>query len=401
MMTVVFWSAVGVIVYTYLVFPVLLAVRALLRPRPVIEGEITPSVTMIICAYNEAAIIGRKLDNVLSLAYPRELLEVIVASDGSDDGTAEIVERYGKRGVRLLRLPRIGKIAALNAAVAAARGEILVFSDANSIYAKQALHRLVSPFADPQVGGVAGDQRYRTGGSDETRGLRGERAYWDLDRMLKVWQSRAGSVTSATGAIYAVRRRLASEVPAGVTDDFVTSTRVIAQDYRLVFAPQATAYEDPAGSGRAEFRRKTRIMTRGLRAVLIMRALLNPVRYGFYALQLLTHKLLRRLVVLPLLAIAIATPFLWNDALLYRAAALAQLAVYGAGAAGALLTQRRSGVLVVFALPYYFCLVNAAALVATCQLAAGRRIDLWSPPRHDGSATGRPAPAAASAVRAE
>src|SRR5207249_1606345 len=148
--------------YTYILFPAVVFLRGRLLRRPYKTAEITPPVSMIIAAYNEAGSIATKLDNILSLDYPRDRLELVIASDGSSDGTDAIVRRYAGQGVRLLSLPRQGKIPALNTAVAAATGEILVFSDANSMYPPDALRALVRPFADPEVGGVAGDQRYLT-----------------------------------------------------------------------------------------------------------------------------------------------------------------------------------------------------------------------------------------------
>jgi cellulose synthase/poly-beta-1,6-N-acetylglucosamine synthase-like glycosyltransferase len=371
-----FWIAAGLIAYTYVGYPALLGVRALLRPRPFRCADATPSVTMVICAHDEAAAIGAKLENVLSLDYPRDRLEVLVASDGSTDGTEAIVRALAPRGVRLLALPRRGKIPTLNAAVGEAKGEILVFSDANSMYAPDAIRALVRPFADAEVGGVAGDQRYLAadGGPD---GSEGERAYWSFDRKLKEWQSRAGSVTSATGAIYAIRRSLFREVPSGVTDDFVISTRVIAEHQRLVFAPDAVAYEPPARSTGAEANRKVRVMTRGLTAVLVMRELLDPLRHGFYALQLFSHKVLRRLVVLPLILLLGVSPFLWDEGPLYRGFVLLQAAFYAAAGLEALLRTR----IRIFSLPLYFCMVNGAALLAATNVVRGRRIDSWQPAR--------------------
>ncbi len=378
MIEIVFWSAVALVAYAYAGFPLLLAVRSRLCALPHRESEIAPAVSLIICAYNEASVIGRKLQNVLAMDYPAERLEVIVASDGSDDGTERIVEGCGDPRVRLLSLPRQGKIAALNTAVGQARGEILAFSDANSMFAPDALRCLVRPFADPAVGGVAGDQRYFG-----ARGGQGERAYWSVDRAWKRWQSRAGSVTSATGAIYAIRANLFRPIPAGVTDDFVNSAGVIAHGYRLVFAPDAAAYEEPVASHGAEFRRKVRLITRGLRGVMAMRGLLNPFAYGFYSLQLFTHKVLRRLVVVPLLVLAVLTPLLWQESSLYRALLVGQIALYGAAACGAVLEATRAGRFRALSLPYYFCVVNAAALLAAVNAARGRTIDLWQPPRHE------------------
>ena len=215
---IVFWSAVSAVTATYVVFPLLVLARARLRPRPHFWADITPSLTLIVAAHNEAADIGAKLENIASLDYPADLLEVIVVSDGCDDGTEEIVRSFTGREVRLLSLTRVGKAAALNAAIAEARGEILVFSDANSAFAPDALLALVRPFADPNVGGVAGDQRYVADQGLGTTGS-GERGYWDFDRTMKRAESLADNVISATGAIYAVRASLVGPVPEGVTDD--------------------------------------------------------------------------------------------------------------------------------------------------------------------------------------
>ena len=278
----VFWGAGATIVATYAVFPVGLLVRGALMRRPVRSAAIEPSVSIIIAARNEAADIGRRLENLAALDYPRDRLEVVIASDGSEDATAAIVARWAERGVRLLDLPRVGKADALNAAVAASTGEILVFSDANSMFAPDAVRALVRRFADPEVGGVAGDQRYEAAATGDAL-AEGERGYWDLDRLLKIAESRAGNVVSATGAIYAIRRSLFRPVATGVTDDFYTSVQVVAQGRRLVFARDAVAFEPPAKSGGDEFGRKVRIMTRGLRGTILMRELLDPRRHGFYA----------------------------------------------------------------------------------------------------------------------
>jgi cellulose synthase/poly-beta-1,6-N-acetylglucosamine synthase-like glycosyltransferase len=383
MRRILFWASVLTVLCTYLLFPLLVLVRALVRARPHASADIRPSVSMVIAAHNEAAGIGAKLENVLSLDYPPDRLEVVIASDGSDDGTDEIVQRYVDRGVRLLSLPRQGKAPALNAAVGAARGEILVFSDANSLYAQDAIAALMRPFADPLVGGVAGDQRYVADGAGDAIAA-GEQRYWNVDRMLKTAESRAGNVISATGAIYAVRRSLVRPVPDGVTDDFFTSTGVIAQGYRLVFAPDAVAFEPVAGSAELEFGRKVRVITRGLRGVLLRRELLDPRWHGFYAVQLLGHKVLRRLMVFPLGVAAATSPLLWRRGRIYRVATVLQAGFYGLGAMGMLLARRPIGRRKALVFPAFFCFVNVAALKAAWNVFRGRRIDRWEPRREPG-----------------
>ena len=380
MRLILFWSAAALAVYTYIGFPLLIALRGLLRRRDYVEADIEPTVSVIIAAHNESRSIRVKLENVLSLDYPAGRLEVIIASDGSTDGTDAIVQGYAQQGVRLLSLPRQGKAPALNAAVAASTGEILDFSDANSMYAPQAIRNLMRPFADAAVGGVAGNQCYLkesiTGEANP-----GEHSYWDFDRTLKRLESAAGNTISATGAIYAIRRSLFQPVPGGVTDDFTLSTGVIAQGRRLVFAPDAIAYEPASGTSEAEFARKVRVITRGLRAVQLRRELLNPLRHGFYAVQLFSHKVLRRLIVLPLLVLMAVTPLLWAKGRLYRLATLGEAVFLGCSAAGYAFRHTELGAKKVFAIPFYFAMVNIAALMAVINMVRGRKIERWEPQR--------------------
>jgi len=338
---------------------------------------------MIIAAHNEVASIGAKLDNILSLDYPRDKLEVLIASDGSNDGTNDIVRKYADHNVTLLALPRQGKAPALNAAVAASHSEVLVFSDANSMYHAGSLRALVRPFADSEVGGVAGNQVYLSKQANALSGD-GEQTYWDFDRKLKQSQSKSGNAISATGAIYAIRRSLFRGVPVGVTDDFAVSTDVIAQGYRLVFAPDAIAYEPVAGTGGIEFGRKVRVITRGLRGVLVVRReLLNPFRFGFYAFQLFFHKVMRRLVAFPLILLLLVSPLLWGTGLVYQLATATQLVFYGGALLGLLMHNHKLGKLKIFTIPFFFCMVNIASLIASVNLIRGYRIDFWEPQRSD------------------
>jgi cellulose synthase/poly-beta-1,6-N-acetylglucosamine synthase-like glycosyltransferase len=380
---IIFWTAVLLIVYTYIGFPLGVILRGLFWGRPYKHAELTtpPSVSIVISAYNEAGSIGAKLDNILSLEYPRDCLEVIIASDGSTDATNAIVEQYKEYGVKLLPLSRIGKAAALNNAINAARGDILVFSDANSMYKTDAIEQLVRPFSDPQVGGVAGNQIYRmerSGGSSSD----GERAYWNFDRMLKQFQGKSGNTLAATGAIYAIRRSLFEPIPDGVSDDLFTSTGVIVRANRLVFAPEAIAYEPVAATSQVEFGRKVRVIMRSWKAFGFRRELFNPFRYGFYAIQLFSHKILRYLVVFPLLALFLVSPFLWRAGFLYQMATIVQVMFYTCAIMGLLLNGTRFGRKKLFTIPFYFCMVNAASLVAIVKVLRGHQIKHWEPQRH-------------------
>lgn len=379
-----FWAAAGLVAITYLGAPILIVARGLLRPRPVRAAPIEPTVAVVIAARNEAARIGARLDNLAALDYPADRLSIVIASDGSDDETVAIAcgraAMTPDRAIRILELDRVGKADALNAAVATVTADIVVFSDANTAFAPDAIRRIAAPFADPRVGGVAGNQVYLPRGS-AIEDSHGERRYWDLDRVLKRAESAAGSTISATGAIYALRRELVPPVIAGVTDDFYISTAVIAAGRRLVFAPDAIAYEPPAHGTRLEYRRKVRIMTRGLHGVAARRSLLDPRRHGFYAFQLLWHKLLRRLMVLPLALIAVTSLALVRAGTVYRLVAVGQIAGYLLAAAGLVAPRSRLGRSRLAGLAAFFVMVNAASLEAVWNLLTNRRIERWEPRR--------------------
>lgn len=392
-----FWGALALIGYTYAGFPLLVLARARLRPRAHRSADIRPPLSILVAAHDEEDAIGAKLDNVLATDYPADRRQVVVASDGSTDRTVEIARRHVAHGVLVLDLPRVGKAAALDAAAAEATGEILVFTDSNSMFDADALAALVAPFADPEVGGVAGNQVYL---KDGRSGGEGERSYWDVDRILKLAESEAGNVISATGAIYAVRRSLFRGVPVGVTDDFAVSTDVVVQGHRLVFAPAAIAREPVAPSSAREYRRKVRIMTRGLTGVALRRELLDPRRHGFYAIQMLTHKLLRRLMVYPLIVLAGASLAAWQHGPIYRLAALGQAAFYGLAAVATLAPGSPVGRHRLGRLAAFFCMVNAAAFEASLNVLRGRRIEQWRPERGDEAAVNDPAAGDAPAAAA-
>src|SRR6185295_3920031 len=227
------------------------------RPRPIVAAAqgFAPSVSLIVAAHDEAGVIERKLDNALALDYPRSRLEVIVASDGSTDATNALVRRHAAPEVRLLALPRGGKNATLNSAVRAARGEILVFTDADAMLGADALRQLVAPFADPAVGAVAGERR-QAGHDDSAR----KRALWTAKRGLREALSRGGSATAAEGQLHAIRRELFRELPRDVNDDFFISAQAVLAGLRLVYAPGAVSEPFAASTAlSAPFGRKVRL----------------------------------------------------------------------------------------------------------------------------------------------
>lgn len=380
-----FWLSLALLAYGYVGFPLLTALVGGLRDRRVRRESITPRVSLVIAAYNEEDAIERRVRNAFRSDYPPDRMEVIVASDGSSDGTESRVARLrdGRMPLRLLSLPRRGKAHALNAAARCARGEVLVFSDANTLLAPDALRKLARNFADPDVGGVAGRTGYVVRDGSESAG-RGESLYWRYDGWLKRLESRTGSVVSAHGGLYAVRRALFEPLsdPA-VTDDFAISTGVVARGRRLVFEPEARGFEATAEESTSEFRRRVRLMTRGLRGVLVLRRpLLNPARYGFYAVALFSHKVFRRCLPAVLPVLLVSSIALHGRGLLYLAAAWGQGLFYVLALGGWGLRSRRMGSWRALYVPFFFAMANMASLAAFWNVVLGRRIERWDPHRH-------------------
>lgn len=374
-----FWAAFLLLVYVYFGYPLLLA--ALTRSgfsREVRKAPLEPSVTLVVSAFNEAAVIGRKIENSLALDYPPEQLQVIIVSDASDDGTDDIVRGFAGQ-VELLRMEeRGGKTLGLNAAVAQARGDIVIFSDANAMYEPGVIRCIGRNFADPAVGAVTGESRYLIG--DEDFSTQSENAYWSYELALKAMESRLGSLVGGDGAIYAIRRELYRPMAASDLSDFINPLQIVTQGYRNVYEPQAVSWEGGAEGFQAEYRRKVRIVNRAWRATAKMRELLNPFRYGWFALQFLSHKVLRWLapVLMGIVLLASALLVVGEGGWFYGLALAGQLAFYGLALAGQFLARKGRAVPALLRIPYYFCLVNSASLVALLQLMVGKRYTTWN-----------------------
>lgn len=367
------WTSLVTIAYVYAGYPVTLC---LLRRRgsPSKGGARKPTVTVVIAAFNEAAHIAATVHNKLDQDYPARLLDVIVVSDGSTDGTDNIVASIGDARVTLLRQDRRqGKTLALNRAVGAARGEIIVFSDANSTYEPSAVGRLVAALEDPAVGYVTGRLIYEDPGQTATGG--GSGLYIRYENWLRRLETRVGSVVGVNGGIDAVRRRLYTPMRADHLPDFVLPLRVVAQGYRVIYRDDAVAHEAALGHQADEFRMRVRVSLRALRALREMYGLLHP-RYGFFAFQLLVHKLLRYLLILPLGG-AICCSALLVGSPAYAAIFVVQLACYALALIG-WASGGRIRFRPVF-VPFYFSLINIAAGAAVVGLLRGERQVVWTP----------------------
>ena len=365
------------VVWVYAGYPLLVAALGSIRPRPRERRPTHKSVSVIVAAHNEQDVIETKVANVRATDYPQALIEVLVVSDGSTDGTVEAARRAGAD--RVLDLPRVGKITALNAGVQAAGGEILVFTDADSFLLPDTLEQLLANFADPTVGGVSANELSGTG-SEAAGVARGEGAYWRYEQWIKRLEDRVGSAVSASGRLYAIRRSLfrASTVTSG-TDDFVISTQVLKAGRRLAFDEHTVVQVDSPDDAGSEFRRKVRVMNRGLRAAFSLGDLLLPWRGGFYSVQVLSHKVLRRMLPFFLLTALVAGIWLTVLSPVWWLVLGPQLAFYGLAAAGWAGRSRGWGRAQPLWVAYYFCLVNLAAAVAVLSVVGGVRFERWDP----------------------
>ena len=377
-----FWIGLALLAWVYAGYPLLLGLLKVLGVRRRVRyGAIEPRITVIVSAYNERQVIRAKLDNCRSLEYPLELLEVIVVSDASDDGTDDIVLAYGPP-VHLLRMEtRGGKTVGLNAALRAARGDIIVFSDANAMYQRDAIRQLVRNFADPTIGAVTGESRYEIGYNDAS--TESEGTYWSYEIWIKSLESSLGSVVGGDGAIYAIRRGLYQDLDPGDLSDFVNPLQIVAQGYRNVYEPAAISMEGGAEGYGAEFRRKVRIVNRAWRATFKMRRLLNPMRHGFFAFQFFSHKVLRWLVPWLMLLVLITNVAVAGVAPVYALLLAGQGLFYVLAGLGSFLADSGGLLGRLTSIPYYFCLVNLASLIALVEVIGGKEYRTWSSSRPD------------------
>jgi cellulose synthase/poly-beta-1,6-N-acetylglucosamine synthase-like glycosyltransferase len=326
---IVFWSCLALLVYTQVGYPLLLAAlaRVARRRSPVATAGAapdTPSVSLIVAAYDEGAVIGAKVANALALDYPRELLEVIVASDGSADGTVSEARRAGADLV--LDLPRGGKIRAQDTAVAQARGDLLAFSDANSSWEPDALRTLVAAFEDPKVGYACGQVRFVVDPAypDATNQ---EGLYWRYEMALRALESKLGSITAGNGAIYATRRESYIEVDPVMGHDLSFPFNMVKRGWRAVYVPAARATEKMVPSIEGEFARKRRMMSHAW-PIVLRGGLLSPRGYPpLYALMIVSHRLLRYAAPFVHVVLLAASAALASESAVYLGAFAAQLAL--------------------------------------------------------------------------
>ena len=387
----------------YLGYPAFVFVLGSFVGRPVKKDGITPTVSVIIAAFNEERDIARKLENTLALDYPKDRLEIIVASDCSSDATNDIVRSYSDRGVRLVVQPiRQGKTAAQNEAARVATGEILLFSDATTGYERDTVHKIVRNFADPAVGCVTGNVVYvdpAAGGVASSAvgpsGVGpssvnpssvspscvsdGMRSYWGYEFFIKQCESLCGSLIGVCGCLYAVRRSSYRALAPDMCSDFVIASEIQLQGLRTVYEPEAISTEFTNDRGDDEFRMRVRIAEQTVSSLHRYRQVLNPLRHGLFALQMTGHKVLRYSVPW-LMVLLFGASLLLRNSPVGKAAVAGQIAFYLVAAGGWVL-DRAGARLGLLGLPYYFVLSNAAVAGGFIKFARGQSHVVWQPLR--------------------
>jgi cellulose synthase/poly-beta-1,6-N-acetylglucosamine synthase-like glycosyltransferase len=374
-----FWVSAAVVVYAYAVYPLVIWALSRLFGRaaqaPTVSDGDLPTVALLISAYNEAAVIAGRLENALATDYPRDRFRVVVASDGSSDGTAEIAARFADRGVRLLDYKaRRGKSSVLNSALAEIDADLVLLSDANTHIDPAAARRLARWFVgEERVGAVCG----RLVLTDPATGANADGLYWKYETFLKKCEWRLGALLGSNGAIYAIRRRLYVPIPNDtIVDDFVIPLLArLRSDCRIIYDCEAVATEETASDVGAEFRRRSRIGAGGFQAIVLLWRLLDP-RHGWVAFTFLSHKILRWTCPFFLLGMLLTSALLWRVPL-YRYALAAQLAFYLCSWLALYLPRRGGAALKLLRLPTMFVSMNLALLVGFWRWLRGSQKAAW------------------------
>ncbi|HEX5057063.1 MAG TPA: glycosyltransferase family 2 protein [Gammaproteobacteria bacterium] len=375
---IIFWCAIVFLAYTHAGYPLLIWVWARLRrrrPMALIEEGPLPMVSILVVAYNEAARIEGRLENLLALDYPGDRLEIILASDGSTDDTASKVQRFQRDGFRFIAHDRrSGKTSVLNELIPQARGDIVLLADARQRFAPDALRRLVRHFSDPAVGAVSGELIIVNGKEGSAVG-EGVGFYWRYEKFIRRTESLIDSTVGVTGAIYALRRELFEPIPDDtLLDDVLIPMRIVRRGYRVLFEPTALAWDHSAPTAEAEFARKVRTLAGNFQLFARAPWLLNP-RADRIWLQAFSHKACRLLSPFCLAAALGANLLLLNEPF-YALTLAGQLALYGAAACGHLL-RNGGGNYRLLGVPYAFCLLNWAVVVGLLRYINGRQRVTW------------------------
>jgi cellulose synthase/poly-beta-1,6-N-acetylglucosamine synthase-like glycosyltransferase len=380
--TILFFLGISAVLYTYLGYPLILFLLTLWRRREGWPGfQELPRVTHVVAAFNEEMIMRRKIESLLELDYPRDLIEILVVSDASDDRTDSIVRSFDDPSVTLVSLPeRSGKTVAQNVAIDKVGSEIVVFSDANSMLGSTSLKELIEPLSDPKVGCVAGALDYVSINSRKGFTGAGESIYTRYERLVRRLESKFGRLVGADGGLYALRRSLYENLAGNIISDLTEPLRIADKGFRTVFAPNATYSEEiPSKGSRELFMRRVRIFSRAVFALWSNRSLLNPFHNFPMTWQIVSHKLFRWLLFLPLLLLLISNIFLLGESPVFTVVFVLQCIYYVFAAIGLGLEGKEFPLRRLFTLPASFFVVNLACAVAFYKFIKGDRYVYWKP----------------------
>lgn len=382
-MKTIFWMLISTIIYVYIAYPILIYLLSLFYKKPSIGKYAYPTVSILMSVYNEEKNIENKIKNFLELDYPDERLEILIGSDGSTDktveklksiGTVPFVDRpfmtNGDSIYLYCRSRREGKPGMLNELAAMAKGEILVFTDARQRLDKNALKELVKHFCDQKVGSVSGALFYENGNDDKPSA--GVSLYWEYEKFIRKSESRMGSMLGATGAMYAIRKDLFSELPKDlILDDVYIPMKIVEKGYRAIFDSKAKVYDKVFQNPREEFLRKTRTLAGNYQLFFYLRELFNPFK-GKISWQFFSHKFLRLLVPFLLVAVFISNLCILDN-YSYKALFALQVILYSFAILGGILKQKNR----IFDISYMFCVMNSAAVVGLYRFLTSKQHVLW------------------------
>ncbi len=370
----IFWASILLPIYAVLGYPLFWTVLAVFFRKPVYRLRSDLTVSVVVAAHNEADNIRQKITSILQQDYSPEQLEIIVASDGSTDRTVELAQAFDDPRIRVLDLPRSGKTATLNTAVQLAKHDILLFTDADNCWLPDTMGHLLTPFSDPDVGCTAGHMIISRVG----KGLsEGDNWYRKYESWIRSVENRTGCTVSADGALLALRRDLMQEIPLDVNDDFFISTCAPVHDRKIIYVDNAKVLDEGVDEADKQFRRRIRVTVGGLRSLAARKELMNPFRHGLYAVALVSHKLVRRLMPLCLIPLLISNMFLVGTHPAYRLFLYLQLTAYAVAAVG--LRNRRAGLFKPFKLAGFILVTVAGMSVGCWEFLRGKEYSLWNP----------------------
>lgn len=378
-MATVFYILLFLIVFVYVGYPLLLLVINSLTKRTLSKGTSSMKCSLIVTAHNEEYYIEKKIKNCLELEYPRDQLEIIIALDGCTDNTESIARRYESRGVKLVvNKQHLGKINTQSLAVSNSVGEVLVFTDANAILDKGAISKIMRNYVDSSVGCVCGDLNYYS-----RSGVSGEALYKKYENFLKNLESNIGSAVSAEGSLFSIRREYYIHDNAECFEDVILPFNVALHHKRIVYEPEAKSYELFEMDQIGQLVRRARITNANLRAFFSKRKLLNPLRYGFYSMQLWFHKILRWLVPFLLMSLFVINCLIMGEGLGYKLVFYGQIAFYGSVFLYQIFGKNLPKLMKrIFYMPYFFFVSNLGILLGFVYLFSGIKNYSWKPARN-------------------